>query len=159
MSSGTTGEPKIVPLGERQLLATARAIVDHHGLDEAERGYCPLPLCHINALVVGVLSTLVSGARLVVDRRFSARSFWATVADQGATWLNLVPGIIAVLGTCPPPAPPAGSSPKPSTKAATTDGPPATPPPPPSNNPCGPGCAPSPPRPERTSGEVADRPG
>jgi acyl-CoA synthetase (AMP-forming)/AMP-acid ligase II len=104
-TSGTTGRPKIVPLSERQLVSVARAVAAHHGIADDDRGYCPLPLFHINALVVGVLSTLVAGSTLVVDGRFSRRSFWPTVAAHGVTWLNLVPPIIRVLATSQPPWP------------------------------------------------------
>ena len=108
-SSGTTGAPKIVPLTEEQLLHAARAVVTHHRLGPDDRGYCPLPLFHINAIVVGVLSTLVAGGRLVVDRRFSRRSFWERADRHGVTWINLVPAIIAILADAPaPPAPVAG---------------------------------------------------
>lgn len=96
-SSGTTGPPKVIPLTRRQLLHTARGVVEHLGLGAGERGYSPLPLWHINGLVVGVLAAATSGASLVVDRRFSRRSFWQVVADRGVTWVNLVPAIITVL--------------------------------------------------------------
>jgi len=105
-SSGTTGAPKIVPLSEDQLLHAARAVVAHHRLGPDDRGYCPLPLFHINAIVVGVLSTLVGGGRLVVDRRFSRRSFWERVNGHGVTWINLVPAIITILADTPVPPPP-----------------------------------------------------
>lgn len=98
-SSGTTGRPKIVPLTEAQLLAAARNVALAHDLTAADRGYSPLPLFHINGLVVGVLSTLVTGGSLVLDRRFSRRAFWTVVAAQQVTWLNLVPAIITVLGS------------------------------------------------------------
>ncbi|HET9690157.1 MAG TPA: AMP-binding protein, partial [Acidimicrobiales bacterium] len=97
-SSGTTGDPKLIPLRADQLLRTAAAVVDAHGLTDGDVGYSPLPLWHINGLVVGVLSTLCTGGRLVVDRRFSARRFWPVVEATGATWLNLVSAIIAILG-------------------------------------------------------------
>ncbi len=96
-SSGTTGPRKIIPLTEAQLLGTAAAVADHHGISADDRGYSPLPLFHINGLVVGVLSTLVAGSTLVVDTRFSRRQFWDRVADQDVTWLNLVPAIIGLL--------------------------------------------------------------
>lgn len=102
-SSGTTGTPKIIPLSEANLLHTAEVLVANHAFERHDRGYCPLPLFHINALVVGVLSTLVSGASLVVDRRFSARNFWPRVESYGVTWLNLVPAIITVLAGSPGP--------------------------------------------------------
>jgi acyl-CoA synthetase (AMP-forming)/AMP-acid ligase II len=96
-SSGTTGVPKIIPLTENQLLATANSVVDHLQLGPLDRGYSPLPLFHINALVVGVLSALQSGGSVAVDRRFSRRAFWSTVRSVKANWLNLVPAILAVL--------------------------------------------------------------
>ena len=107
-SSGTTGAAKTIPLTEANLLATARQVSSHLQLTAEERGYSPLPLFHINALVVGVLASLHAGARLVVDRRFSARTYWTTVAEQGVTWLNAVPGIVSILAdpATPPPATP-----------------------------------------------------
>lgn len=104
-SSGTTGEPKLIPLAAGALLDTAASIAEAHGLHADDVGYSPLPLFHINGLVVGVLSTLVTGGTLVVDRRFSARRFWPVVSEQRATWLNLVPAIISVLTEHPAPAP------------------------------------------------------
>lgn len=98
-SSGTTGTPKIIPLTEQQLLATAAGVADHLGLGPGERGYSPLPLFHINGLVVGVLSALISDASIVVERQFSRRSFWDTVRNQEVTWLNLVPAILAILSS------------------------------------------------------------
>jgi oxalate---CoA ligase len=104
-SSGTTGARKIIPLAEHQLLGTATGIVGHHHLGANDRGYCPLPLFHINGLVVGVLSTLVAGSTLVLDGRFSRSEFWATVAGHEVTWVNLVPAIIGLLAeSAPPPA-------------------------------------------------------
>ncbi len=97
-SSGTTAKPKIIPLSEQQLIGAAAGVAHHHELSALDRGYCPLPLFHINGLVVGVLSALVAGSSLVVDRRFSRRRFWSVVEDQEVTWLNLVPAIIGALG-------------------------------------------------------------
>lgn len=103
-SSGTTGSPKVIPLTEAQLLRTAGAVVTHHRLGPDDRCLCPLPLHHVNGIVVGTLSTLVSGGRLVLQPRFSARSFWDAVERTEPTWLNLVPSILAVLGRNPAPS-------------------------------------------------------
>ncbi len=102
-SSGTTGTPKIVPLTEAHLVHTAANVAAEHRLTAADRGYSPLPLFHINGLVVGVLSTVLTGGSLVVDRRFSAAQFWARADAHRATWLNLVPAIITVLSEQPVP--------------------------------------------------------
>jgi acyl-CoA synthetase (AMP-forming)/AMP-acid ligase II len=102
-TSGTTGQPKLVPLAEQQLLFVAAQVAGHHRLSAEDRGYCPLPLFHINGQVVGILSTLVSGGSLVVDQRFNRDRFWDTVECVGATWLNLVPALLAVAAGLDPP--------------------------------------------------------
>jgi acyl-CoA synthetase (AMP-forming)/AMP-acid ligase II len=104
-SSGTTGAPKLIPLGADTVLHTAHAVVSHHRLDPSDRGYSPLPLSHINGLVVGVAAAFVGGHSLIVDRRFSASSFWDIVHRRRATWCNLVPAMISILATIPPPDP------------------------------------------------------
>jgi len=104
-TSGTTGRPKLVPLREAQLLRVAGEVVSHHRLGPQDCGYSPLPLFHINGLVVGLLASLVGGHRLVVDRRFSAGVFWRVVEREEVTWLNLVPAALGVLATLPAPPP------------------------------------------------------
>ena len=54
-TSGTTGTPKGILLGGEQLCHVAAAVAGHHRLTPADRGYCCLPLFHVNAEVVGVL--------------------------------------------------------------------------------------------------------
>ncbi|HEY6472665.1 MAG TPA: AMP-binding protein [Acidimicrobiales bacterium] len=96
-SSGTTGSPKVMRLGQDKLLHTARAVAAHHQLTEVDRGFNPLPLFHINAEVVGLLSTLMAGASLVLDDRFHRTGFWELVGDRDVTWINAVPAIISRL--------------------------------------------------------------
>ena len=103
-SSGTTGAPKGIGLSEWQLLHAARRVARHHGFGPAERGYNPLPLFHVNAQVMGLLAALVSGASLVLDRRFERDAYWDRVARWSPTWLNTVPAVLAALATQPPPA-------------------------------------------------------
>jgi oxalate---CoA ligase len=107
-TSGTTGTPKGVLLRERQLSHVATSVAIHHRLTPADRGYCCLPLFHVNAEVVGLLATLAVRACLVLDRRFSRRGFWAMVEAQEITWINAVPAIIAILALEPPATRPSG---------------------------------------------------
>jgi len=102
-TSGTTGRPKLVPLTQPQLLRVAALVAAHHELTPADRGYCPLPLFHVNAQVVGVLATLVAGSSLVVDDRFHRSRFWASAEEFRVTWLNLVPAILGILSETEPP--------------------------------------------------------
>ncbi|MGH8989896.1 MAG: AMP-binding protein [Acidimicrobiales bacterium] len=96
-TSGTTGVPKVIGLDEAQLLHTGRSVADHFQLSGSDRGFNPLPLFHINAEVVGLLATLVSGATLVLDDRFHRHGFWAVMARHRITWINAVPAILARL--------------------------------------------------------------
>ena len=107
-TSGTTGAPKGILLREDQLCHVAAGVADHHRLFPADRGYCCLPLFHVNAEVVGLLATLAAGACLVLDRKFSRHRFWELIEQQRITWINAVPAIIAVLAMDPPAVPPAG---------------------------------------------------
>jgi oxalate---CoA ligase len=107
-TSGSTGTPKGVLLGEDQLGHVAACVAQHHRLGPADRGYCSLPLFHVNAEVVGLLATLAAGACLVLDRRFSRRRFWSTIQTQQITWINAVPAIITVLAMEPPAVRPSG---------------------------------------------------
>ena len=107
-TSGTTGSPKGVLLSERQLTHVAVGVAIHHRLTPADRGYCCLPLFHVNAEVVGLLATLVARACLVLDRRFSRRGFWAVIENKQVTWINAVPAIITVLAADPAAAPSSG---------------------------------------------------
>ncbi|HEY4007631.1 MAG TPA: AMP-binding protein [Pseudonocardia sp.] len=97
LTSGSTGAPKTVVLSEQRLLHVASAVVQHHRLTPADRGFNPLPLFHINAQVVGLLATLLSGSSLVLDRRFHRTGFWPMLVRHDVSWLNAVPAILSVL--------------------------------------------------------------
>jgi acyl-CoA synthetase (AMP-forming)/AMP-acid ligase II len=79
----------------------AASVAIHHRLTPADRGYCCLPLFHVNAEVVGLLATLAARACLVLDRKFSRSGFWAMIKEQQITWINAVPAIISILAMEP----------------------------------------------------------
>ena len=106
-TSGTTGTPKGILLREAQLAHVASSVADWHRLGRTDRGYCSLPLFHVNAEVVGLLATLRAGAYLAVDRKFSRRGFWDLITARRITWINAVPAIISILSMDPPANPPA----------------------------------------------------
>ncbi|MDW3181833.1 AMP-binding protein [Roseobacter sp.] len=106
-TSGTTGKPKGVVHSHSSLLAGGWTTAMAHELTAQDRGFCVLPIYHINGLCVTVMGALVSGGSLAMVSRFSARRFWAQ-ADQGSvTWFSVVPTIISHLlhgATAPSPA-------------------------------------------------------
>jgi acyl-CoA synthetase (AMP-forming)/AMP-acid ligase II len=96
-TSGTTGEPKRVRLSAGQIALTADAIRRSHRLSTSDRGLSVLPFYHINAPVVSLCTTLLTGATLVVAPRFSLRRFWTWIEDHQVTWASIVPTLVALL--------------------------------------------------------------
>ena len=93
-TSGTTSKPKAVPLRQRNLAASARAIAATYGLAGDDVDHCVMPLFHVHGLVASTLATLASGGSVVASRGGSrASAFWADGAAHGVTWYSAVPTI------------------------------------------------------------------
>lgn len=96
-TSGTTGNPKGVVLEQANLIADAQSIADWMGLGPDDRAMNVLPLHHVNGTVVTLLTPLVSGGSVVINRKFRAQAFWQTLAAERCTWVSVVPTILAFL--------------------------------------------------------------
>ncbi|NMP24086.1 class I adenylate-forming enzyme family protein [Sulfobacillus harzensis] len=101
LTSGSTGDPKPVGLPWHSLWHTAGQVVRAHQLRPQDIGFSPLPLFHINGLVVGVLSAIRAGSTLIAPGRFHASDFWEVTDAFDATWINAVPALIGVLAGRP----------------------------------------------------------
>ena len=96
-TSGTTGTPKGALLTHANLLAAARTVAAWHGLTPQDRCLSSLPLYHINGQVIATVTPFVSGGSVIAPHRFSVSSWWKLARKHRATWINLVPTIVAYL--------------------------------------------------------------
>jgi long-chain acyl-CoA synthetase len=96
-TSGTTGTPKGALLTHANLLASASAVAAWHGLTPEDRCLSSLPIYHINGQVIATVTPFLSGGSLIAPHRFSVHAWWDLVERHGATWINMVPTIIAYL--------------------------------------------------------------
>jgi sulfoacetate-CoA ligase len=96
-TSGTTGRPKGVVHSHASLLAGGWTTCLAHALSPADRGFCVLPIYHINGLCVSLMGALISGGSLAMIPRFSTSRFWAQADAAAVTWFSVVPTIISHL--------------------------------------------------------------
>ena len=90
-TSGTTSQPKIVPLTHTNICTSAC----NHGvaleLGENDRCLNVMPLFHSHGLIISVLSSLLAGASVVCTPGFCASKFFEWVEDFRPTWYTAVP--------------------------------------------------------------------
>ena len=92
-TSGTTSQPKIVPLRHRNLAASARNIATTLALTAEDRGLVIMPLFHIHGLVGALLSSLSAGASAHCPPGFNALKFFAWLDEVEATWYTAAPAM------------------------------------------------------------------
>ena len=98
-TSGTTARPKLVPLTQSNLTASARNIANALALTPADICLQIMPLFHIHGLIAGVLSSLSVGAQVFVTPGFNALRFFHWLEEIHPTWTTGVPAMHkAVLG-------------------------------------------------------------
>ena len=96
-TSGTTGFPKGVVHCQRSLHTAGEGFVARMYLQPDDRVLCVLPMFHINAIFYSMAGALAAGATLILERRFSASTFWKTVKQTGATTVNTIAAASAIL--------------------------------------------------------------
>ena len=90
-TSGTTSRPKIVPLSQANVCASARNIGETLRLDGTDRCLNIMPLFHIHGLIAAVLSTLAAGGSVVCTPGFNALRFFAWLEEAQPSWYTAVP--------------------------------------------------------------------
>lgn len=92
-TSGTTSRPKIVPLRQRNLFASARNVAASMSLTESDRSLNVMPLFHIHGLVAGLLAPLAAGGAVVCTPGFEAFKFHHWIDQVRPTFYSAVPTI------------------------------------------------------------------
>jgi acyl-CoA synthetase (AMP-forming)/AMP-acid ligase II len=90
-TSGTTSRPKIVPLSQRNLCASAGHIARTLAFTPADRGLNVMPLFHIHGLIAGVLAPVSAGSSVCCTPGFNALKFFAWMDEAAPTWYTAVP--------------------------------------------------------------------
>lgn len=89
-TSGTTGPSKGCMLSYNFMCNLARLQLRAGRATEDDVTITPLPLFHMNALCVGIISNILVGARVAIVPRFSVSNFWPEVERSGATIASIL---------------------------------------------------------------------
>lgn len=90
-TSGTTSRPKIVPLLQRNVGASAHHIAISLELSPADRCLNVMPLFHIHGLIAAVLASLKAGGSITCTPGFNALQFFSWLGEAKPTWYTAVP--------------------------------------------------------------------
>ncbi|WP_329060328.1 AMP-binding protein [Amycolatopsis sp. NBC_01480] len=104
-TSGSTGRPKGVKLSRDAVLGNARKTAQLHRITpERPHGTC-LPLFHVNALVMSLYGTYLTGSSLVLDQWRTPEGYFALLDAKGARTASIVPALLTELVEAAPPWP------------------------------------------------------
>jgi oxalate---CoA ligase len=92
-TSGTTSRPKIVPLKQRNIFASAVNVSASLQLNGADRCLNVMPLFHIHGLVAALLASLHAGGSVICTSGFSDTKFFDWIEKLHPTWYTAVPTI------------------------------------------------------------------
>ncbi len=90
-TSGTTSRPKIVPLTQGNIVASAGNISSSLALTPGDRCLSIMPLFHIHGLIAAVSASFAAGAQISCTSGFNALSFFAQLQSVDPTWYTAVP--------------------------------------------------------------------
>ncbi|MDB5362285.1 MAG: Fatty-acid-CoA ligase FadD7 [Rhodospirillales bacterium] len=90
-TSGTTSRPKIVPLRQRNIAASAHHIRETLALVHTDVCLNIMPLFHIHGLIAAVLASLAGGASVSCTPGFNALRFFGWFDEVRPSWYTAVP--------------------------------------------------------------------
>ena len=90
-TSGTTARPKIVPLTNANVVASAGHIARSLALTPSDTCLNVMPLFHIHGLIAAVSASLAAGAAVCCTPGFNAFKFAELLREVKPTWYTAVP--------------------------------------------------------------------
>jgi len=90
-TSGTTSRPKIVPLSQRNVSASAQHIRDTLALTSGDRCLNIMPLFHIHGLIAVIMASTAAGASVYCTPGFNAMKVFSWMETAEPTWYSAVP--------------------------------------------------------------------
>lgn len=101
-TSGTTGVSKGCLLSHRYAVRMAENMIGPFRVTSEDCIYSPYPLSHAGAAYYDILSTIMTGGRVILRQRFSRSNFWQEANDYGVTWFMMLGSVQQLLWTNPP---------------------------------------------------------
>ena len=92
-TSGTLSKPKVVPLTQENIFASAYFIAHSLLLGSGDRCLNIMPMHHIAGLVTPVLAVLSSGGSVICTPGFAAEEFFRWLRTYEPTWYSAVPAM------------------------------------------------------------------
>lgn len=96
-TSGTTGQPKGVPLSHGNLAYQVEAIIQEKVVGPTDRVLLPLPLHHVYPFVIGMLSPLALGLPIVLSQALTGPQIVRAIREGQATIVIGVPRLYRAL--------------------------------------------------------------
>ena len=101
-TSGTTGMPKAAKLNHARTQTMLKSFVAATRTTPADRVYVTLPLYHGTGGICGIGVALMTGASVILRRKFSASKFWDDAVDYEATRIVYIGELCRYLLNQPP---------------------------------------------------------
>lgn len=100
-TSGTTGLAKGCMIPHNYVCNLARQNNGIYDITEADTMWTCLPLFHMNAIAVTLMSSMLVGARAAVVPKFSVSNFWPEITRSGATIASVLGSMAVFISKAP----------------------------------------------------------
>ncbi|MBN9109397.1 MAG: AMP-binding protein [Pseudonocardia sp.] len=96
-TGGTTGPSKGCVISNGYVFSSGRGILSQAGRRQEDLNWSPLPIYHFNLVSGTVLGTMLLRGSASIAKRFSVSGFWPDVERTGATMVNLLGSMGALI--------------------------------------------------------------